>query len=118
MVVMNKYPYNTGHLLVMPLTHVGSLIDLEDKTHLAIAAWLKKCVAILKQEMGCEGFNLGLNQGAVAGAGIPDHLHWHIVPRWKGDTNFFPLIAQTKVLPQTVEQTYSRLYRHFAEDRE
>ncbi len=114
MVVMNKYPYNTGHLLIMPRKHLGQLCDLDDMVNGALAAWMKRCVTILKQEMNCDGFNLGLNQGRVAGAGIPDHLHWHVVPRWAGDTNFFPLIAETKVLPESLEQTYSRLKPHFA----
>jgi ATP adenylyltransferase len=114
-VVMNKYPYNTGHLLIIPLKHVGNLWELEDSTNAALADWLKRSTAILKLVTGCQGFNLGLNQGAVAGAGIPDHLHWHVIPRWGGDTNFFPLIAETKVLPETLEQTYSRLQAHFAQ---
>ena len=113
LVIMNKYPYNTGHLLVVPRKHVGNLWDLEDSTNAALSRWLKRSVTILKDVYGCPGFNLGLNQGAVAGAGIPDHLHWHIVPRWAGDTNFFPLIAETKVLSETLEQTYSRLEASF-----
>ena len=112
-VVMNKYPYNTGHLLITPLVHVGSLTDLDDRTLAKIAWWQRRTVEILKKALGCGGFNLGLNQGAVAGAGIPDHLHWHVVPRWGGDVNFFPLIAETKVLPQTLEQTYTKLRPFF-----
>lgn len=114
MVVMNKYPYNTGHLLIMPIEHKGNLWDLDDETVNRMAWWKKRAAALLKEELGCHGFNLGLNHGAVAGAGIPDHLHWHIVPRWGGDTNFFPLIAETKVLPETLEQTYNRLQPLFA----
>jgi ATP adenylyltransferase len=112
-VLMNKYPYNSGHLLVTPRKHVGNLWDLEDPLNSSLAKWLKRSTAILKEVTGCQGFNLGLNLGAVAGAGLPDHLHWHIVPRWGGDTNFFPLLAETKVLPETLEQTYSRLEGHF-----
>jgi len=110
---MNKYPYNNGHLLILPRAHVGNLTDLGDETIAALAIWQKRCLHILKEVLGCHGFNLGLNHGPVAGAGIPDHLHWHIVPRWGGDTNFFPLIAETKVLPETLESTYSRLEAHF-----
>jgi ATP adenylyltransferase len=113
-VVMNKYPYNSGHLLIIPLKHIGNLWDVDNVTNSAMASWLKRSTAIIKDVTGCQGFNLGLNHGAVAGAGIPDHLHWHVVPRWGGDTNFFPLIAETKVLPETLEQTYSRLQAHFA----
>lgn len=112
-VVMNKYPYNTGHLLIIPRKHIGNLWELDDSTNAALAGWMKKSTAILREVTGCQGFNLGLNQGSVAGAGIPDHLHWHVIPRWGGDTNFFPLIAETKVLPETLEQTYSRLQGHF-----
>lgn len=113
LVVMNKYPYNNGHLLVLPRQHIGNLWDLDDVTINALARWQKRCVEILKGVLNCQGFNLGLNHGPVAGAGIPDHLHWHIVPRWGGDTNFFPLIAETKVLPESLESTYSRLEAHF-----
>lgn len=113
MVVMNKYPYNTGHLLVLPKAHQSVLWEMDDKLSMAITRWIQTSVKILKDEMKCQGFNVGLNLGAVAGAGIPDHLHWHIVPRWSGDTNFFPLIAETKVLPETLLQTYERLAPHF-----
>lgn len=114
MVVMNKYPYNTGHLLVLPRAHVGQIWDLSDHVNAALSSWLKIAAEILMEEMKCQGLNFGMNHGAVAGAGIPDHLHWHIVPRWAGDTNFFPLIAETKALPETLEQTYARLRPHFA----
>lgn len=108
-VLMNKYPYNTGHLLVMPRAHIGEIWVLSEEVNARLAWWLRESTRILKGAFTCQGFNLGLNHGAVAGAGIPDHLHWHIVPRWGGDTNFFPLIAETKVLPETLEQTYNRL---------
>jgi ATP adenylyltransferase len=114
MVVMNKYPYNTGHLLILPLEHKGNIWEFDDVVGARLAWWLKRGVAVLKEVLQCHGFNLGLNHGAVAGAGIPDHLHWHIVPRWGGDTNFFPLIAETKALPETLEQTYNRLRPEFA----
>lgn len=114
MVIMNKYPYNTGHLLILPRLHVGNLWDLDDTTLAAIARWQRRSVQILKEVLQCHGFNLGLNHGTVAGAGIPDHLHWHVIPRWGGDTNFFPLIAETKVLPETLASTYSRLQEAFA----
>lgn len=112
-VIMNKYPYNTGHLLVLPREHKANIWDLSDETLAAIAKWQRRSVEILKAVFDCQGFNLGMNHGAVAGAGIPSHLHWHIIPRWGGDTNFFPLIAETKVLPETLETTYSRLQAHF-----
>ncbi len=113
MVVMNKYPYNTGHILVLPVAHQGEFTELNDSVGSAIMKWMKTCTLILRKELNCQGFNMGLNLGQVAGAGIPGHLHWHIVPRWGGDTNFFPLIADTKALPETVEQTYARLKPHF-----
>ncbi|MBX3023250.1 MAG: HIT domain-containing protein [Bdellovibrionales bacterium] len=114
LVMMNKYPYNSGHLLIVPLEHCGNIWDLDDAVMARMSWWLKRSAQILKEVLNCQGFNMGINHGAVAGAGIPDHLHWHIVPRWAGDTNFFPLIAETKVLPETLEQTYNRLQPHFA----
>lgn len=116
MVIMNKYPYNTGHLLILPIRHVGDLWDVEDQVAQSISLWQKRCIRILKEALQCDGFNLGLNHGAVAGAGIPGHLHWHMVPRWAGDTNFFPLIAETKALPEKLEQTYARLQPLFARE--
>jgi ATP adenylyltransferase len=116
MVVMNKYPYNTGHLLVLPVEHQGEFTEISDTVTNSIMKWLKISTKILREEMKCQGFNMGLNLGTVAGAGIPGHLHFHIVPRWGGDTNFFPLIAETKALPESVEQTYARLKPHFAKE--
>ncbi len=114
MVVMNKYPYNSGHLLVLPREHIGNIWDLSEEVNARLAYWVKKSATLLKTALNCQGFNMGLNHGAVAGAGIPGHLHWHIVPRWGGDTNFFPLIGETKVLAQTLEQTYESLRPLFA----
>lgn len=108
-IVLNKFPYNTGHLMVIPKKHTGDLIALDMDIYLEVQTQVKLAIAILKKEYSCGGFNVGLNLGAVAGAGLPEHLHWHIVPRWAGDTNFFPLIAETKVLPESLEQTYKRL---------
>lgn len=113
-VIMNKFPYNTGHLLVLPKRHNGNFPELTKEENRELADLLQISSEILLKELGCQGLNLGLNHGAVAGAGIPEHLHWHIVPRWGGDTNFFPLIAETKALPETLEQTYNRLRPHFA----
>ncbi|MGE4131195.1 MAG: HIT family protein [Bdellovibrionales bacterium] len=115
-VVMNKFPYNSGHLLILPREHLGDLAALDETVSQSMDRWIRISLRILKAELNCHGFNIGMNCGAVAGAGIPDHMHWHIVPRWGGDTNFFPLIAETKVLPETLEQTYKRLKPHF--DRE
>lgn len=112
-VMLNKYPYNTGHLLVVPHRHVGDLDSLSDEEFFDLQVLLRKSGTILKRAYSCEGMNIGMNWGKIAGAGIPDHLHWHLVPRWLGDTNFFPLLAGTKVLPETLEQTYERLIPYF-----
>jgi ATP adenylyltransferase len=115
MVMLNKYPYNSGHLLVLPQRHVGDLTELTREENETLAALMQKSVKILKQIYNCDGLNLGMNHGAVSGAGIPQHLHWHVIPRWSGDTNFFPLIAETKALPETLEQTYNNLVKPFQE---
>lgn len=109
MVVLNKYPYNTGHLLILPKRHCGDLLELKQKEYSDLSRLLRESLEQLKKAYTCHGFNIGMNHGAVAGAGIPDHLHWHIIPRWHGDTNFFPLIAETKVLPENLRQTFERL---------
>jgi ATP adenylyltransferase len=109
MAIMNKFPYNPGHVLVMPLRHEGDLLKLSDDEYLDLHWTLKKTFKGVQEAFEPAGVNLGLNHGAVAGAGIPDHLHYHIVPRWRGDLNFFPLIAETKVLPMTLEESYQKL---------
>lgn len=113
MVVLNKFPYNSGHVMVLPTRHCGDLTELSETEHLEVQKLLQKVVGVVKKEYGVEGINIGLNMGKIAGAGIPDHLHWHIIPRWLGDTNFFPLIAETKLVLETIEQTYAKYARHF-----
>lgn len=113
MVVLNKYPYNNGHILVMPTSHTANLEDLGKKNYLELSLLVRDSVEILKKAYKCQGVNVGLNLGQAAGAGIPDHIHYHIIPRWGGDTNFFPLIAQTKLVVETLETTYKKLEPYF-----
>jgi len=111
-VLLNRFPYNNGHLMVAPAAHVGSLTDLDDEQSLQLMRALRRSLTVLEETLEPEGFNAGVNLGKVAGAGIPDHVHMHVVPRWNGDTNFMPIIADTKVLPETLDQTYDRLVPH------
>lgn len=113
MVILNKYPYNSGHTLVLPARHCGDIENLSDDEFLATQVLVREVMRAMKVIYNCQGINVGLNHGSVAGAGIPEHLHWHIIPRWSGDTNFFPLIAETKVVPETVEQTYDKMKSYF-----
>jgi ATP adenylyltransferase len=108
-VLLNRYPYNPGHLMVAPYRHTGDLEDLADEELLGLDHLVRRCVAALRETMQPHGFNIGMNVGRIAGAGIPDHLHWHLVPRWGGDSNFMPVVGQTKVLPELLEETYRRL---------
>jgi ATP adenylyltransferase len=107
--ILNAYPYNPGHLMVGPTRHAGELEDLPPEEMADAASLLQRSVRALKQVATPDGFNVGLNLGRVAGAGMPGHLHWHVVPRWNGDTNFMPVIGETKVLPELLEQTYAKL---------
>ncbi len=109
LVVLNRFPYNTGHLLISPLRHVGALEDLTTEERSEVMELTLRAIEALKASMSPEGFNLGANLGAAAGAGVPGHLHMHLVPRWSGDTNFMPVVGESKVLPETLEQTYTRL---------
>jgi ATP adenylyltransferase len=113
-VTLAKYPYNPGHLLVLPVRHTGELEDLTDDEGAEIHTLLQRSVRALREASAPDGFNVGLNLGRVAGAGIPGHLHWHVVPRWGGDTNFMPVVGETRVLPQLLSETYERLRPHFA----
>jgi len=108
-VVLNLYPYNPGHLLVCPYRHVCLYPDLDEEETIEIARLTQRAMRVLARVSGPRGFNLGMNQGAVAGAGIEAHLHQHVVPRWSGDSNFFPVVARTKALPQLLSETRRRL---------
>jgi len=108
-VVMNKFPYNPGHLMVIPRAHVGRPEDLPADTWSRLAKAVRLCTERLKGDSNPAGFNLGMNLGAAGGAGIPDHLHWHVLPRWNGDTNFMPLLAEAKALPFHNVTIYRRL---------
>jgi ATP adenylyltransferase len=103
--VLNRYPYNPGHLMVCPYRHVAEYPDLDPAETGELARLSQAAIRVIRQVSGAHGFNLGINQGSVAGAGIVSHLHQHIVPRWHGDTNFMPVIAGTKVLPQLLADT-------------
>ncbi len=107
--VLNRYPYNNGHLLVCPQKHHARLDDLSDAEHLDVCRVLAKMIAALERTIHPGGFNVGLNLGHVAGAGLPGHLHWHVVPRWQGDTNFMPILAGVKVIPQALEALWEVL---------
>ena len=112
-VTLAKYPYNPGHLLVLPNRHTADLEDITAEEAGEIHASLQRCMRALRAVATPHGFNVGLNLGRVAGAGIPEHLHWHLVPRWGGDTNFMPVIGGTRVLPELLSETYERLRPEF-----
>jgi ATP adenylyltransferase len=113
LVMMNLFPYNSGHLLVAPYAHVKSLEQLPDEVSPGLMALVKLSLKVLRAEMNPEGFNIGINLGRVAGAGIEAHVHLHIVPRWNGDTNFMPLFAETRVMPEHLQATYRKLRARF-----
>jgi ATP adenylyltransferase len=113
--VLNRYPYNPGHLMVCPYRHVADYPELDAEETLELAEFTQAAMRAIRRVSGPHGFNLGMNQGAVAGAGIAAHLHQHVVPRWGGDTNFMPVIAQTKVLPQLLADTRDLLATAWAD---
>ena len=104
-VVLNRYPYNSGHLMVLPFRHVADYTDVTNTERSEIGVLTQRAMTVLREVSGAGGFNIGMNQGGVAGAGIAAHLHQHVVPRWGGDTNFMPVVARTKVLPQLLSDT-------------
>jgi len=108
-IIMNKYPYSNGHLMVAPYRHTIDLGSLSAEEILDMHQLLVRCQAILQRTMNPQGFNIGVNLGRAAGAGVIDHLHMHIVPRWSGDTNFMPLFADVRVIPQHLRSTYAIL---------
>ena len=108
-ILMNLFPYNSGHLMVAPYKHTGNFGDLTDDEGNELFRLIKLSLDVLKEVLKPDGFNIGLNIGRTSGAGYEDHLHFHIVPRWNGDTNFMPIIADTKVIPEALEETYKAL---------
>jgi ATP adenylyltransferase len=107
--ILNRYPYNNGHLLVACRSHVGKLDELPPQTNLEAIQTISDMTGLLTRLMNPDGFNIGLNLGKVAGAGVPGHLHWHIVPRWLGDTNFMPVLAGVDVIPQSLDELWQML---------
>lgn len=109
LVALNRFPYNNGHLLIAPLEHKPSLDDLADDEMLECMRQIQRMTALLREALYPEGFNIGLNLGKVAGAGLPGHLHWHVVPRWNGDTNFMTVVGDVTVIPQSLEALFGLL---------
>ena len=106
LVILNRFPYNNGHLLVAPARHRARLDQLDDEFHAQAMRTIAAAVRAIERAMNAEGFNIGLNLGRVAGAGLPGHLHWHVVPRWNGDTNFMPVMAGVDVIPQSLDAAW------------
>lgn len=115
-VMLNRFPYSSGHLLVLPQTHAARLDELETEAYIDLMLLMKKAVRGLRQGINPAGVNAGINLGEAAGAGIAEHLHFHVVPRWQGDHNFMPVIADTMVMPQHLESTYEMLKPFFTQE--
>jgi ATP adenylyltransferase len=116
--MLNRFPYNPGHLMVAPHRHGGDMVDLTQAELVAVVEELQLATKVLQQQLNCEGLNGGWNQGRAAGAGIDTHLHFHLVPRWNGDTNFMPILADVKVIPEHLEATAAKLKAAFRIQRE
>ena len=108
-IMLNSFPYNPGHLMIAPYKHTADMGDLGDRELLEINRLLRYSIRLLTECMHPDGFNVGFNLSRMAGSGVADHIHWHIVPRWNGDTNFMPVIADTKVIPESLLATYDKL---------
>lgn len=115
LVMLNGYPYSNGHLMVAPVRHTADLDALSDREMLELLRSVALCRRVLTRASAPQGFNIGLNLGKAAGAGVEDHLHLHVVPRWNGDSNFMSVVAEVRVLPESLRATYDRLLPFFAE---
>ncbi len=112
-IIMNYYPYNNGHLMVVPYRHLSDITLLNDEKNKEISSLIQTSVSIIRKTMNAEGFNIGMNLGKTAGAGIDEHIHYHIVPRWNGDTNFMPVAGNSKVISQGLYETWETLLPHY-----
>jgi ATP adenylyltransferase len=112
-VILNKFPYTNGHLMVAPYEHLATLPELESEALAEMMALAQRAIVVLDEAYGPQGYNAGLNQGRIAGAGFADHIHLHVVPRWAGDTNYMPVVADTRVMPQSLEDSYDALEGKF-----
>ena len=115
-IILNNYPYNPGHVMVAPYRHFKEIEDISDDEALELIELTKKAVKVIKKVMKPDGFNIGINIGKVAGAGIEGHLHVHIVPRWEGDTSFMPVLADVKIITEAVQDTYKKLKKGFEDE--
>jgi len=115
LVLLNRFPYNPGHILIAPKRHVDSIGDMTSKERGEIIELLHLSLGVVKEVMNPEGFNVGMNLGKISGAGLEDHIHLHVVPRWGGDTNFMPVLANVKVVPEHLKKTYRKLRKAFQE---
>ena len=112
-VILNRFPYTSGHIMVNPYKHVSTLEELDPETRAEMMELTTKCTSVLRNIYQPQGFNVGVNMGSAAGAGVPAHIHIHIVPRWAGDTNFMSTVGQTRVLPEELDVTYERIKNGF-----
>ncbi|MCK5235399.1 MAG: HIT domain-containing protein [Deltaproteobacteria bacterium] len=112
-VLLNKFPYNTAHVLISPIRHTAEVESLSVEESEETLRLIQHTVKVIKKELAPDGFNIGMNLGGSAGAGIADHLHWHVVPRWSGDTNFMPVLDDVRVMPEHIKSTLARLRPHF-----
>jgi ATP adenylyltransferase len=112
-VLMNRYPYNSGHLLIAPNIHIGDILNLEINHLLDINILIQKSIIVLNNLYHPHGYNIGANLGRAAGAGVPDHLHFHVVPRWNGDTNFVPVLSEVKIISEYIEEARERIEFEF-----
>lgn len=113
-ILMNRYPYNNGHLLIIPYRHISKIDEMNEAERLEVFTLLEKSVNTLEKSLSAQGFNIGTNLGKVAGAGIEDHIHFHIVPRWNGDTNFMPVLGEVKLISEELKKTKSKLINYFS----
>ncbi len=109
-VILNKFPYTSGHIMVAPLTHAATLDELDPATRAELMELVSQFSGVLRKTYRPQGFNIGINMGEAAGAGVPGHIHIHIVPRWNGDTNFMSALAEVRILPEELEQSYERIH--------